>query len=765
MSGPGGPAKPSAIMTPPSGVVGARAIQQIKANVGMMIDKGASETEIDDYLSHEGVTADQLKTSPVAGPGQINGNTPVASSYNPTANQRAKDLMMQRRTGAAAPALPQDASVWTRAMDWVNSLQAPTDTAARAFTGGLSDEAAGAGAATGAVLLGQNPGDAFKKTSSSINANIARFKDANPILSNTLEGLSMAASPLFRAGADWQAAAPTTLGRAVRAGALGAGAGALTGAAYNEGDIGDRLEAAGWGAALGAPLAGIAAPVIETATKAGQSFTDVLNARRAAANDPAERARQMVAQAIARDRMTPTPQQGEALVSAGGPNIQALGRQTTVAPGNARVNAADYFSGASADMPEVIGQAARQNVSSKGFLPSIDEFTKQQQTVSSPLYTSAYKANQSMASPELDKILATPEGKKALRKAAIMMQNDRTRIGIPDKELTETVRDLVAAGKMKAPSTGAGVASGLKLQGLDYVKRALDSEYEGLISAGKKTEAGIILGLKKDLVKELDRLDVTAQAGPNSLKPDGGDYAKARAAFSSPAQMKKAADWGSTVLTSGGFTDEKLRYFSNLSPAEQDAARIGLARNIVEKAGKMGPNTDPVALFLKGKNANDLMRTMLPDQESFDSFVRTLQQQSRIVKANRSVMGGSQTTPRLAENADAAQQEQQLTDQLTMARDAWNLATGQGGGRIPAAQRLLARGSNAVSGVSEPVADELGRMLFNPDAAANLATVRNASGQVPQIQARTAQQQALQRYLATYGTLPPVPVGAFIGSH
>jgi hypothetical protein len=242
-------------------------------------------------------------------------------------------------------------------------------------------------------------------------------------------------------------------------------------------------------------------------------------------------------------------------------------------------------------------------------------------------------------------------------------------------------------------------------------------------------------------------------------------FGQARAAYAGPQQLKDAANLGAQAFNAKGLTSQKAQIFDDLSASEQEAFRTGFAEALIEKAGQMGPNTDPVQLFLKGRNANELMRRYMGDQQAFDSFVRTLQQQSRIVQASRKVMGGSPTAPRIAEGVDAAAQEEALTNQLTMARDAWNLATGRGGGRAQAAVNMFNRGRNAATGVSEPVADELGRMLFNPDPAANLATVRGVAPQVPAIQNNQAAQEALRRWLATYGTLPAAQIGAGIGAY
>jgi hypothetical protein len=727
---------------------------KIKANVASIIDQGGTEADVNAYLAHEGVTADQLRNSPAAAPGQINGATPVASAYNPTMAQRMSDLARARMTGTKAPALPDDAPIWQRAMNWLDTFNRGGDVLAHGMTAGFTDEAAGLGSGLAAVLPGsRNPGtftEGYKRGADAENQNIANFKSDNPTIGNALETIGLITSPLMRVGQGWQQQAPTLIGRAARTAAVGAGQGALTGAGYSEGDIGDRALSAALGAGVGGLTAGALAPAIDTGTRAGQTFSQVLAARRAAAADPMERARQMVAAAIARDQMTPVPAQGEALVSAGGPNMQALGRQATVAPGNARAVAAQYFADAAGDMPDAIGQAAQTNVSSSRLLPTLEALDRQQAAAARPAYEAFYSLSpDAFDTPYFRNLMGGGIGKKLIQKAYDIAEIDRAAGRIPDNPMQYLLDAEGNVSLNQAPTP----------QAVDMMKRAVDQ-----MVADNTDALGKVRGAEGNSWERLRR-SLISNADQASTVDGTSLYKAARDAYAGPAQLKDAARMGSQALSSKGLTSEKAQAFADLSPSEQDAFRTGLAEAIIEKAGQMGPNTDPVQLFLKGRNAQDLMRTYLGNQDAFDSFVRTLQQQSRIVKASRAVMGGSPTAPRLAENADAAAQEQQLTDQLSMARDAWNVATGQGGGRVAAAMRIGARARNSVSGVSEPVADELGRMLFNPDAAQNRALMQSLGPRVPQLQAQTAQQQALQRYLATFGTLPAAPAGAFIGSH
>lgn len=751
MSGPGGPASTATTMTPPSGMGAAQNMSRIKSNIQKMIDQSAPEADIDAYLSHEGVTVDQLKNSPVAAPYQKDQTS--VSAYNPNMTQRAKDLLKARQAGVRPqPLLDSQTSPFVRAMDWVNNLGRASDVAAHGFTGGLSDEAAGLGSGAAAALSGQPVIPAFKQGMDATNANNANFHEDYPVAGAALEAAGLLASPLMRLGSGWQQAAATATGRAVRAAGVGFGQGAAAGAAYNEGGPGDRLEAALFGGAIGAPLAGVVAPVAETATRGVQTFMDALNARRAAANDPAARARAMLAAAIARDGVTPIPQQGEALVSAGGPNVQSLGRQATVAPGNARAVAADYFGSSAADRPDAIGQAVQRNISGDRLLPNLEALDRQQRAASGPAYDAFYAMSpDAFDTPFFRNLMGGSVGKGLIGDAYKLGEIDKAAGHATDNPMQYLLDSEGNVSLNQAPTPRA----------VDLMKRALDQK----VAENTNQVTGKVIGAQGG---SWNRLLQTFKANADQASTVNGQslYANARAAYAGPQGLKDAANMGAQALKGAQLTSEKAQAFNDLSPAEQQAFRTGLAEAVIDKAGGMGPATDPLQLFLKGRNANQLMRLYMGSQDAFDDFAHTLQQQSRIVKAGNTVMGGSPTGPRIAEGADAAAQEAALTNQLTMARDAWNLATGRGGGRVSAAVNLTNRARNAATGVSEPTANELGRLLFNPDQTLNMDTVRSLGAMVPQQQLQATRQALLQRLAgSSAGRLPAAPIGAFIGSH
>ena len=80
-------------------------IGRIKSNIQIMIDKGASETEIDNYISSEGVSLGQLQQAPAV-QDSIASQTGGFGSLTPTEMGQDDDYMPPPATAQAAPAPP-----------------------------------------------------------------------------------------------------------------------------------------------------------------------------------------------------------------------------------------------------------------------------------------------------------------------------------------------------------------------------------------------------------------------------------------------------------------------------------------------------------------------------------------------------------------------------------------------------------------------------------------------------------------------------------
>lgn len=252
-----------------------------------------------------------------------------------------------------------------------------------------------------------------------------------------------------------------------------------------------------------------------------------------------------------------------------------------------------------------------------------------------PLYDEAFKANPSVASNEIDRILETPAGKQALRNAAETMQNLRTRMGLPDKELAEHVKELVDRGEMVKPK--GGVAAGLKLRSLDLVKQELDDMAGTAAQRGEKLNASAYRQLARDLRGELDRLDATAIAGPNSTKAAGGLYAQARKIYSTESDLVDAVKdggVGAIERLKGMDTSTIVRraFSSGMNPADIRKMRMNF-----EAAGRGADFDAGIAAFLSDK-LDDAMRVNADGQRGnvagkFFANVWGDERQKRVVQA------------------------------------------------------------------------------------------------------------------------------------
>lgn len=346
----------------------------------------------------------------------------------------------------------------------------------------------------------------------------------------------------------------------------------------------------------------------------------------------------------------------------------------------------------------------RRDISPREFQKTFDDISTEMQEGAAPLYKEAYAANQSMSSPTINRILNTPAGKDAMAYTLERMQNRMSRMAVPDKELTEQMNELVEAGKMDRVK--GGVASGLKLETLDHVKRALgqrEEQLKRLVISGKATKDQVneIRDLRRDLTSELDRLDVTAKAGPNSLKPEGGLFKQARAKWSDNTALQEAMESGEQFMK--GDRDLVVKDFQKLPPGEQEMYFVGMAKavqNSVEQTGTVPARLKNI--LNKENGTRKTLQAILPP-DKFDSFLNTIAGISRKSETAR-MLGGSPTAPRQEYASD-------------MGADLGGaVIEGAKGNFGTAAQGLFRSTMNMLGRPSEGMRDELGRLYLDPDA-------------------------------------------------
>jgi hypothetical protein len=348
-----------------------------------------------------------------------------------------------------------------------------------------------------------------------------------------------------------------------------------------------------------------------------------------------------------------------------GPNTLGLTRAAYATPGEGKDIITQALNERQATSSAVLRQKLANNL---GAVPTntkaglmFDYDTPAQQLIKedaegvAPLYDAAYKANQNVMTPKIDRILSTPFGQSSLKKAATLMQNDMTNVAVNDPELVEQAK----LAQTYEPGTG-GIASGLKLRTLDYVKQAMDSEVQKAMNNGDANLARILGNRTRDLVEELDNADVTAAAGPNSTVPEGGLYAQARAAAQNNIQNKAAYEAGQNYVNNGAA--ENVQQISNLTPKQQKLFSLGAGKstdqqlfsaNYSDNAAKRIYGSEEGLVGSPAKRAN--LQAIFPDDAAFNDFAKTASQEAHQYNTRRAIMNQSQTANIAKELEDVSQ--------------------------------------------------------------------------------------------------------------
>jgi hypothetical protein len=633
-----------------------------------------------------------------------------------------------------------------------------TDVLGETFTLGLGHEAAGLARAMKPLFTG-NFSRVPEAYSSGRNDSVTRARQAREAAPVTSFGLDMAAgmaNPIARLlpGATQGG---SMLANTARSAAGGAAGGAAYGFNTAQGDLSDRAEGALTGGLVGGAVGGLAPAAVEGASKGLRYLADQTIGRMGATNQATVAARK-VAEALQRDGLDPQAAMArirqlgpEAALLDVGPNSQALAAATARAPGQGKTTLESFVTArqeGTRGANNVLqgGQVGRigqvlDDVTPQRFRQSVDALDAQRKTAAAPLYDEAYSANKAIDSPLLQRIESTPAGKRAFDQARVMMQNDMQRLGAPDAELTALAREAGIEGGGAIPK--GGVAGGLKLEFWDYVKRALDDQIGAAQRGGANQEARTLVGLKSSLVRELDALDATAKAGPNSVKPEGGAYARARAAYAGPSQLIDATEQGAQFLRTAqaGTPDDVAKAVAAMSPDEKHAFRIGAVQALRDRLEALPTRADATKKLMDVPALEAKVRAAFGDDALFSRYIEALKGERAKFDSYAAIKGNSKTAERMAADADLN------GDPGGMAQDMVSLATNPLNpmNYLRAGVRYLGD-AKARLGTPEPVRAQLAQML----AGRNTAPLNHA---MQSVQMNAADRARLTRALMGGGSV------------
>ena len=428
-------------------------VSRVKSNLGLMLDKGATEKEINRYLQSEG--------------------------FNQESFARALDL----------------------------TTKAKGKTAEYGFGRSLAQGATFSGADELEAMIRSMAGQgSYEQNVAALNLAKMQYERENPKMALTgevLGGLPYAAVPFLGAARYAQMAKTASpLARAAVTGAAQVGTGAITGALAGAGsaDIGERMA----GAKLGGTVGGIAGAAIPAATKTlgavGSKAVDVtagipgvqrvgqaIGAATGQSIDYANRAKEKLLEAMARDKtqlsdidaVLRSATKPVGIVDVAGENVRSLADVAQKYPGVARQE------GRIALEERGAGQADRIKSDISTYLGDFTDpfdFTAQvaqrQRQAANPLYKSAYQYGE-VTDPEVLKFLELPQFKQGLKEAENLLA--------AKGEVVDLSRPTVEA--------------------LDNMKQGIDALIEKETDAvtGKVTKLGsIYINKKNEFLKALD---------------------------------------------------------------------------------------------------------------------------------------------------------------------------------------------------------------------------------------------------------------------
>lgn len=320
----------------------------------------------------------------------------------------------------------------------------------------------------------------------------------------------------------------------------------------------------------------------------------------------------------------------------GGENVERLGEAVSQMPGKGATIAKNFAENTLDNQSSRVLDNVQRFVSNKtNYTTELEKVIESGRAKAAPLYDEAYKNNLSVSSKVLDRVAETPAGRAALSKARVKMQNDRSLMGIPDKELGALNRDLAAIGKME--KSEGGVASGLKLRTWDYVKRSLDDQISDARKAGSADDARILTKLKNDLVSELDKLDST------------GSYREARKVSRGYIEDADAFELGQKFSKMPA--EDIKKTIADMSESEKSLFRMGISKYLTEKIDNAADNSNIAKLVTGKKGVRERLEAAL-GKEEYSQLERALDsEKTDFLKAQR-LKGGSRTARMGAEMDD-----------------------------------------------------------------------------------------------------------------
>jgi hypothetical protein len=235
---------------------------------------------------------------------------------------------------------------------------------------------------------------------------------------------------------------------------------------------------------------------------------------------------------------------------------------------------------------------------------------------------------------------------------------------------------------------------------LAVAKQGLDSELEKSIYhdelTGGLNQAGIHLdGMRRGFLEELDRLNP--------------DYAAARAQWSGDTASMQAVRYGERQWMNKR-PEEIADDIANMTPGDQEFARLGLAANLRKQMAKMGGSGNEARAVAGDKPGAWLRLQIQPffrNEAEYKTFIDSVDAENRMFLRQYEIRGNSKTAARIAEDSQAD----------TFGHLAGGAVAAARGHVLPLAYHGTKVWERMKGNIPEDVASQIGVMLSDPAKA------------------------------------------------
>jgi hypothetical protein len=312
----------------------------------------------------------------------------------------------------------------------------------------------------------------------------------------------------------------------------------------------------------------------------------------------------VIAKALEKDGLTPetalakmqAAARGEITLADLGENTAKLLRTATAAPGAARREAKDVLATRELERIPRVSEDMRTLMSgSKDFYTDVQDLMKKRRDEADVLYQAAWDSKARFTpktAPDIERLRNLPSFKEAMKAGAKRMEDAGLDITDPKNVL----------------------------RGLHETKIALDDMIAEAVRQGKGGQAGVLMGMKERLLKDMEK------AAP--------DYKTARLAYAGDSEMLTAMEEGRKIYSMPEMDMRKLIDRFKDNPSEYDAFRAGIAQSMLEKLRVAGPTADPFKTVL-GRDMEQKIRRAFRDEDSFNEFKRRLLDEQQMLTTEK----------------------------------------------------------------------------------------------------------------------------------